>query len=151
MKRAFATGLVLGAAVLLMAARPGTELQLFTQLNGQPVRWALPDAGASGLYNSSGQACAKLTGGSPLPVQVVMVVPEVPINICVRPATSTFTSGSWTNTGWDGGCNSITKDFNFGVPLQPYVPWYVVVDPNATQICAVSDGGLVSAALWLMQ
>lgn len=142
---------VVALGVAFMAARPGTDLQLLTQLNGQPVRWQLPDAGPSGLYAAaSGLACAQLTGSLPQPIQVVMLMPDTPLNVCVRPASSTKAPAPIA-LQWDGGCNTIARDFNFGVPVQPYAPYYVVVDTAATQICATGDGGTVSGSLWLMQ
>lgn len=135
-----------------MAARPGTDLELFSKLNGQPVRWQLPDAGPSGLYAAaSGKACAQLTGSLPQPIQVVMLMPDTPMNVCVKPASITQ-PGANTPIAlqWDGGCSATATDFNFGVPVQPYVPYYVVLDSATKQICATGDGGTVSGSLWIM-
>ena len=50
MKRALAVSGLLGFAALVMAARPGTEFQLDTQLNGQNTRWTMADGGKSGIF-----------------------------------------------------------------------------------------------------
>jgi len=126
-------------ALLFMAARPGSEFGMMQMLNGQPTRWTLPDGGQSGLYATSGKACAALAGSN---AQVVMVVPETPTNLCAQPTTS--------GSPWDGGCNTIVGDVSFGVPLQPFQPWYIVLDPATTAICGASDAGTVQATLWRM-
>jgi hypothetical protein len=131
-----------------MAARPGNEFQLATQLNGQPTRFTLADGGRSGLYAASGVACASLVGaknnsGVAISPNVLLFVPETPTNLCVRP-----NSGS---PRWDGGCNMITGDENYGVPTQAWVPSYIVPDVNATAVCGISDAGVVRGALWVVQ
>jgi hypothetical protein len=142
---------MLAAVPLLIAARPQSDLQLFTQLNGQPVRWRLPDGGSSGLYAASGIAYASLDGGllngQAFQPNVVLFVPETPTNICIRPSVDS----NGRRMAWDGGCNMIAGDENFGVGLQPYVPYYFVPHPNATTIVGVSDAGLVRGALFQMQ
>jgi hypothetical protein len=166
MKRALAVVSLLGLAALVMAARPGTEQQLFVQLNGQPVRWALPDGGRSGAFTiydagtANGTACMALTRGTttcttyvlpdagssnqcPVTPNVLMMVPETPVNYTMRPAQASLY--------WDGGVNVIDTDENFGVPLQPYVPWFVVPDSAATSLCFASDAGYVRVPVWMMQ
>lgn len=145
MKRALLIAAGVLAVLLLVAARPGSEFGMMQMLNGQPVRWTLPDGGESGLYAASGKACASLSGSS---AQVVMVVPELPLNLCIRPNGGE--TAAWGTNNWDGGCNTITGDPSFGVPLQPWVPFYAVLDPAATAICASSDAGTVQAGIWRM-
>lgn len=140
------------AAVVLMAARPGDQFRLFTQLNGQPVRWTLPDGGFSGLYAASGIACMPLSGGTTIngsgaavsfTPSVVLLETSTASNVCFRP--------SQVSPKWDAGCNLTDTDENFGVPTQAFVPQYVVLDVAATQICAVSDAGTVRVSVWGVQ
>ena len=151
MKRALVAFALLGLAALVMAARPASEFQLMTQLNGQPQRWVLPDAGRSGLYASSGKACAALSGtdqrGVSVTPSVVLFVPETPTNVCVRPSVSV----NGITQPWDGGCNTLTGDENFGVPVQPFVPYYFVPSVGAAAVCGASDAGTVQGALYMMQ
>lgn len=128
-----------GAVFLLAlcAARPPGPFSLELQRNGQAERWTMPDGGRSGLFAGSGQACAPLgtvTGS------VLLIVPEGPVNLCMRPSSA--------SPSWDGGCNTIDGDENFGVPLQPWVEKVVVVE-NATHVCAASDAGVVRVPLWM--
>ena len=143
--------LMLAAVPLLIAARPQSDLQLFTQLNGQPVRWQLPDAGQSGLYVASGVSCMTLDsgtlGGQPFKPNVVMLVPETPMNVCVRP----MVDSNGVRLPFDGGCNLIEGDINFGVAIQPNLPHFIVLHPNATTICGVSDAGIVRSPVFQMQ
>ena len=138
-------------AVVAYAARPASELQLMTQLNGQPVRWLQADAGQSGLYASSGLACITLDGGSlngyAFKPNVLMMVPETPTNICIRPQVD----ADGRRMAWDGGCNFIAGDINQGVSVQPYAPYYVVPHPNALWVCGVSDAGMVRSPIFQMQ
>ena len=157
MKRALLTLSLLGLAVLVMAARPASDLQLFTQLNGQPVRWVLPDGGQSGLFTQfdAGAAnyvtCAALDGGSLNGVafkpNALMFMPEVPVNICIRPQVDM----NGRQMTWDGGCNGTTNDINGGTAWQAFVPFFAVPHPNAAWFCAFSDAGYVRGALSQMQ
>lgn len=151
MRKALAITAALVAGVALMAARPGSELELLTRLNGQPARWVLPDAGRSVLYAASGRACAALSGtdqsGKAFTPTMVMLVPEVPMNVCIKP----YVTPNGVTQPWDGGCNTIVGDENYGVALQPFVPFYFVPQAQATVICAVSDGGVVQGALYDMR
>ncbi len=151
MKRALLIIGLLGLAALVMAARPASELELLTRLNGQPVHWVLPDAGQSGLGASSGLACITLDGGTlngnPFKPNVLMFLPETPTNICIRPQVDP----NGVRLPWDGGCNMAAGDINQGVSVQPYVPYYVVPHPNANVICGVSDAGMVRVPVYQMQ
>ena len=129
-------GLFGGAA---FAGRPASEFNLFTMLNGHRIRWTLPDGGASGLFAASGTTCFTFT---PAQQQVLLFVPELPVNVCIRPDS--------TGVAWDGGCNLTTTDPNLGDPLLPWVPWFEVVDPQATTICGISDAGVVRTPIWRM-
>lgn len=151
MKRALAVIALLGLAALTMAARPGTEFDLLTRLNGQPARWVLPDAGRSILSASSGKACATLSGtdqrGASFTPTVVLLMPETPMNVCIKPSVSP----NGVTQPWDGGCNTIVGDENYGVAIQPFVPYYFVPQSAATAVCAASDGGTVQGALYDMR
>lgn len=148
------------AVPVLLAARPGTEQQLIQQLNGQPVRWVMPDGGRSGVFtqfdggaqNSIG--CMPLFGaktiinGTLQPVfpNVLVMVALTPSNVCMRPSTS--------STVWDGGCNALPMDENYGVPMPVGVPQYETPDSlaaSAGSLCAVSDAGYVSLPVWWAQ
>jgi len=143
MKRALAAlGVVLGLAVLVAAVpnRPGGPGPLAQMLNGQSRRWTLPDGGQSILTAASGQACAAVTGACS---SVIMFVPEQPINLCVAPVI-----GATGLNVWDGGCNTIDTDPNFGVPLPAWVPQYLTLEQTNTAICASSDAGAFRVPLF---
>lgn len=153
MKRALAVATLLVVGVLTMAARPGSEQQLIQQLNGQPVRPVMPDGGAWGIFTTydagtlNNFACAPLTGltnnvGAAVSPNVVLVVPTQQYNVCLAPSINA--------PMWDGGCNTVQRDFNYGVPLSP-VPQYLTPDSVARTICAVSDAGFISLPLWWAQ
>lgn len=140
-------------AAVAYAARPGTEQQLVQQLNGQPVRVVMPDGGAWGIFTTfdggtaNNFACAPLTGlknnvGANISANVVLMVPLAQYNVCVAPSVNA--------PMWDGGCNTIQRDYNYGLPL-PTVPQYITPDSVATSICAVSDAGFISLPLWWAQ
>lgn len=156
MKRALFIAALLGLAALVMAARPVSDLQLLTQLNGQPVRWIQSDGGVSGLFTVfdagvlNAGACIPLTGtlnGQAFTPNVIELLPEVPLNVCLRP----MLAPNGVVIRWDGGCNTITNDMNGGTALQPWQPWYAVPHVGATHICAASDAGYVRGALFQMQ
>jgi hypothetical protein len=168
MKRIAIVAVFAAVAAVTMAARPISELQLFTQLNGQPVRWRMPDGGQSGIFTvydagaANAMACALLSdavqwtgatladGGratTALTPNVLMLMPEVPVNICVRPQVD----ASGKALPWDGGCNGSTSDINAGVPWQPWVPFFTVPGERATHLCAFSDAGYLRAELNQMQ
>lgn len=127
------------AVVALMAARPGTEKDLMTNLNGEEVRWVMADGGISGMYGT-GQQCMPVASIPAACNNVVEVVPTVPINLCER---STALAERW-----DGGCSTITGDKNFGVPLQPYVSKFIVLRNTTTHLCQVGDGGTAATAVF---
>lgn len=139
---------VTALGVAFMAARPGNEFNLLTQLNGTPSRWVTPDGGRSGAFSSTSSACFRLTpatnsvNGAVSP-NVVVVVPLTAGNICIRP--SVF------SPVWDGGCNTIPGDENYGLPLQAGVPFYFVPDNAATTACVMSDAGTVTAPAFTVQ
>lgn len=150
MRRLLALG-VLGLG--LMAARPGNEFNLVTQLNGQPSRWVLQDGGRSGVFTvfdagANSYGCMDLTGatnsvGAAVSPNVIVVVPLMPVNVCVRP--SVF------SPAWDGGCNTIPTDENYGVPMQAGVPQYMTPDLAARALCVVSDAGFIVVPVWTVQ
>ena len=149
-------GLVIAAVVAvagigIAAVRPG-ELPMFQMLNGQPIRWTMTDGGESGLYGTPPQ-CAPLAGSggaTGITAQVIKLTPDVPVNLCVRPALGANVPG--TGVGWDGGCSNVVGNPNFGDPLQPNQAHYVLLsgDPQATYICAHSDAGTVATAIFRM-
>lgn len=153
MKR-IALAVVTLAAVVAWAGRPGNESQLVQQLNGQPSRWVMPDGGRSGVFTVydagtlNNRGCMALTpatnsvGGAVSP-NVIVFVPLVPVNVCIRP--SVF------SPAWDGGCNTIPWDENYGVPLPVGVPQYMTPDNAATSLCAVTDGGFINLPVWTVQ
>lgn len=139
---------VAALAVAFMAARPGNEFNLLTQLNGQPSRWVMPDGGRSGAFSATSSACMRLTPatnsvGAAVSPNVVVFIPLTAVNVCIRP--SVF------SPAWDGGCNTIPGDENYGVPLAAGVPQYFVPDNAATTLCAVSDAGTVVIPAWTVQ
>ncbi len=151
MRRALVAAVAL-AALAAWAARPATELDLLTRLNGQPARWVLPDAGRSMLKAASGMACAALTGGTDqrgasFTPSVILISPEVPLNVCIKP----YVAPNGVTQPWDGGCNTIVGDENYGTPIQPWQGFYFVPQAQATTLCAVSDGGVVQATLYDMR
>lgn len=138
MKRAlaFGFGLALIAAAAL-AARPAGEFSMFLMLNGHATRWVMADGGWSGMYGS-GQQCMPISGKS-----VLKAIPTAPVNIVVRPTPD--------GVGWDGGTSIGVGDPNFGEPLQPWVPWYVIPHQNATHLCQTTDAGTAAATpVWQM-
>jgi hypothetical protein len=149
----FGVTLALVAGVTL-AARPGTEQQLIQQLNGQPVRVKMADGGAWGIFtqydggSANSFGCAPMTGltsntGGAVSANVVVFVPLVPVNVCMMPSVN--------GRAWDGGCNAIPTDLNYGMPLTTGVPQYMTPDSVATSICAVSDAGFVSMPMMWAQ
>lgn len=149
-----------GLAVLHVAtadaatpSRPGSTLQLFQQLNGQPSRWIMPDGGMSGIFAGTSGGCMPVLGGTvqgppgagvwSFTPSTLLVVATGPINLCVRP--------SGPSQRWDGGCNTTDTDENFGVPLQANVPQYITIDPYSQTICAATDAGFVRMPVWATQ
>lgn len=152
MKRTLSLLSALG--IVLMAARPGTELNIVTQLNGQPTRFLLADGGPSGIFTTfdggvlNSVGCMPLTGattlgGTTVVPNVLMVVPATSMALCVRPSPSA--------PKWDGGCNLSPGDLNYGVPVQAGVPQYLTPSSTATQLCAASDAGQVQLPVWWME
>lgn len=128
-------------AVATMAARPGTEQQLVQQLSGQPVRWVMPDGGKSGAFAAAASvACMPLTGarnaaGASIAPNVLLFVPLTAVNVCVQPSV--------VNPSWDGGCNVLPGDINYGWPLPAGVPQYITPDSVAHTLCFLTDAGSV--------
>lgn len=166
MKRTLAVIGLLGFAALVMAARPSpVSQQLDVQVAGQPVRWILPDAGRSGLFTEldggilNNRACLPLLNGRvtvnpPILVDgganrvaytpnVIRLAPLVPINLCVRPAAE--------SPIWDGGCNTLFVDENYGVPYVAGSIINITPESSATHICAVTDAGYLAVGVWGLQ
>lgn len=161
MKRLFLiTVLAAPVAAVLMAARPGTEQQLVQQLNGQPSRFYQRDGGVSGIVtqfdggaaNDRGcmplfDATAMINGTrTPITPNVLLVQPIRDVNVCVRPSAN--------STAWDGGCNYIPTDENYGAFFAAKVPQYVTPDGLAAQkgyICAIGDAGSLNIPIWWAQ
>lgn len=133
---------VCAIAVATMAARPGTEFDMLSHLNGQEVRWSLPDGGASGM-SGSGIQCMDVRN-LPAPANsVVEVMPLNPINLCYVSITAV--------PPWDGGCGLNANDINAGVPLQALVPKYALLKSSTTHLCQVSDAGTATTIVFSMQ
>lgn len=130
------------AVAALMAARPGSEYSMLTLLNGEEVRWTMADGGQSGMFGT-GQQCMPVASLPAAANSTVEVVPTVPINLCER-STSAFPP-------WDGGCNTIAGDINFGVPLQPYVSKWILLRSSTTHLCQVTDAGTAVTPVFSMQ
>lgn len=137
MKRTSLIALFVFGVLAMAAARPSSIFGLLQQLNGHPVRWTMTDGGQS-YMTGSGMQCVPLAGapnGGPF-----LIVPEAPINLCIRPQPGL--------SAWDGGCNGIASDVNFGTPVGAWAPQYVTPAAGATYICAVSDAGTFQASVW---
>lgn len=139
-------GAAIGLAATARAARPAPD-ELIQQLNGQPTRWLMPDGGASGVFTTSDggtanqTACMLLTGatslsGKTITPNVLVFVPMQPENFCVQPSSIA--------PSWDGGCNAVPTDVNYGTPVQVGVPQYITPDVAATRLCFTTDGGSIS-------
>lgn len=129
-------------AIAFMAARPGNEYLLLLNLNGEEVRWVMADGGVSGMYGS-GQQCMPVAQLPAACNSTIEVVPTAPINLCER-STS-------VGQGWDGGCNTIVGDMNFGIPLQPYVSKFIVLRSQTTHLCQAGDAGSVVTPVFGLQ
>jgi hypothetical protein len=134
-----------GAAT--MAARPGNEFNLLTNLNGQEVRWLLPDGGPS-LMSGSGIQCMDVRGLPAAANSTVELVPLNTINLC---EVSTTSNTGMAGTRWDGGCGLNANDPNAGVPLQPLVPKYLLLKSTTTHLCQVSDAGTATTIGYSLQ
>lgn len=146
MKRVLAIIALLGSGAAMMAARPGSEFQLVTQLNGQPIRVIMADGGPWGIFTTydAGTAnnfgCAPLTGltnnvGAAVSANVLVFIPLAQLNVCVMPSVN--------GPLWDGGCNTLPTNINYGWPVAANVPQYITPDSVATRICAVTDAGFI--------
>lgn len=114
-------------------------------LNGIPHRWTLPDAGQSILISgSTAQACIDLTG---VCSSTLMFEPEQTVNVCFAPQT-----GATGLNVWDGGCNAIDSDPNFGVALGAWSINFALLEDNKTNsMCAISDAGGFRIPVWCMK
>lgn len=147
MSRALPLVALLSVGAALMAARPGSEFQLVTQLNGQPIRVRMADGGAWGVFTvSDGGAansfgCAPITNlvnvvGGAVSANVLVFVPLQAMNFCVMPSAQAPL--------WDGGCSVVPTDINYGWPVAAGVPQYVTPDSVAQQICFTTDAGSIT-------
>lgn len=132
---AFVLGLVVGLAVASApaeAARPPSELALFTRLNGAPQRFVMTDGGVSGLYGSAA-TCMTVTSPDILKLQC-----SAAVHVC---AAST-----------DAGCNTTATDINYGEKLAADTAWYLVVDDvTSTALCMVPASGSANCPVWKMR
>jgi hypothetical protein len=135
---AMVLGVLALAAAPSLPGRPGSEFSLVQMLNGTNVRWYLFDGGVSQLQSTGGTIAYLLLADSG--AQVVKVCPLTPMNLCVKPTT--------TDPTWDAGCSATTGDYNFGEPMAPFVCKSIVLDPQAMWIAAMSDSGIVNAAVF---
>lgn len=135
--------LILAAGAALLGAtfnRPYNDLQLFTMLNGQPIRFVMPDGGASGMFGS-GQQCMAVTPGD-----VMKLTPPAAIYLCLPSPTA----AGGTGVVWDGGCNSTATDMNMGDYIGSNVEHYVV-NKDATFMCQMPVTGSVSTPVFRLQ
>ena len=128
---------VLGAVSL----RPNNVTALLTILNGQPIRFQLPDGGPSGMYGS-GEQCMAVTPGL-----IYKLTPPSPIYLCTPSPTA---GNGASGTTWDGGCNSTAADMNMGDYIGANVEHYVNTK-DCTTICQVPASGSVNTPVFLMQ
>lgn len=152
MKRTAFIAVLVCAGAALMAARPGSEFNLLTNLNGEEVRWVMVDGGPSGMYGT-GQQCMPVAQLPAAANNVVEVVPTVPIVLCEKSTSAYLLSSSGTSLGykWDGGCSGAIGDNNYGVPLQPWVSKFVVLRSSTTHLCQVTDGGTANTPVYSLQ
>lgn len=150
---AIAVAAFIAAPLLMAAGRPGTELNLLTGLNGEEVRWTMFDGGQSGMYGS-GLQCMPVADLPAAANGVVELQPLQPIVLCERSTTRLpvmAADGGVLVPRWDGGCNQIVGDPNFGVQLQPSAPKYVVLRADTTHLCQASDAGTANTAVFAVQ
>jgi hypothetical protein len=133
---AFSFFFALIAAVALAASRPPSDFALNLMLYGHPTRFVMADGGVSGMYGT-GLQCMPITGG-----KVYLLEGHTNFNLCVRPTPDGVT--------WDGGCNHVIGDLNFGTELPARTPQYVTPWESATHFCQVTDAGTGSTAVWRM-
>lgn len=146
-RRLLTVAVLIAVAAVLMGARPGTEFDMLTRLNGQEVRWLLPDGGPS-LMSGSGIQCMDVRGLPAAANSTVELVPLMPINLCEVSVTS---NTGMAGTHWDGGCGLNANDPNAGVPLQPFIPKYVLLKSTTTHLCQVSDAGTAVTQAYSLQ
>ena len=179
MKRALAVTGLLGLAVLVSAARPGTELQLDTQLSGQNTRWTLADGGKSGIFTQvpDGGAlnpscgCVLINnaktptnlpilpdggisplpdGGAPAPVYNSISANVLYLQSLAGPINYCLRPSAMSPV-WDGGCNVSVLDENYGTPWPNNTVLRLVPDSKATTLCACSDAGYLQLPAWTAQ
>jgi hypothetical protein len=157
MRKLAIVAVLFGAATVALAARPGSEFQLLTQLNGQPLRWTMPDGGASGIHVAAANACMPIFGAkmiqnsnpaTPVFPSIIMFIPPTNgMHVCLRPSTS--------STYWDGGCNAYyPSDLNYGMPVAQGVPQYITPDNLAAAVgllCVAGDAGSIDMPVWWAQ
>ncbi len=154
MRAVFSFAGLLAIGVALAAARPGSEQELIQALNGQQVRWLLPDGGPSGVFTVSdggaanNMGCMPILGGTypggvPASPKVLVFVPLQPLNVCMQQNVFTPAPGQW-----DGGCNTNPASINYGVPVPVGVPQYITPDSTMRQLCFVGDGGSLAVPVF---
>ncbi len=168
----------LGVSAVAIAARPGNEFLLETQLHGQNTRWTMADGGKSGVFTEAPDGGALNPSCSCILINNAKSPQNLPLlgDGGLAPAadggapTPVYTSFSanvlylWSFTAahvcirpsaaspvWDGGCNVSVRDENFGDPLPANTGRYVVPDQRATTLCACSDAGYLQLPIWAAQ
>lgn len=139
------------AVPVVQAARPGTEQQLVQQLNGVPVRFVTADGGRSGVFSSGALGCMPLADAGAIQggvlkqfsPNVLLFVPKIAGNFCLRPSAQ--------SQRWDGGCNFLPSDENYGVPVAAGVPQYMTPDQYTSHFCFITDAGSMAEAVWTVQ
>lgn len=139
-------GLLFGFALVLGTAeaappRP-TQPMLDQQLNGEPRRWRMVDAGWSGTFGS-GVQCMPVQDTAAGSCAVIEMYPSAAAFLCMGQALE------GTTGPWDGGClTTPTTDPNYGTPLAATTLKTVVLKPDTTTICVVPSTGSVNNPVW---
>lgn len=132
----FALGVAFGLAVAstdaMAGPRPAGELALFLRLNGVRQRYALADAGMSGLYGSAA-TCMPVTDND-----VLVIECSATTHIC--------------DASTDAGCSTTATDINYGSKLAADTPRYIVVDTSVSStLCMVPASGSSNCPVWRMR
>ena len=168
MRRFLVVLATLAVVPLLMAARPGTEFQLETQLSGQNVRWTMADGGKSGIFTlfdagmvnnfgcvlinnaktpqripllNDGGISPLVDGGAPPPVYTSIGANVIRLTSLL--AVNYCVRPSAFSPVWDGGCNTTPTDENYGQPLAAGSTVTIVPESAATTLCAITDSGFI--------
>lgn len=138
-------GFLMGLAIAALAssgtaeARPASEFQLFTLLNGEPRRWQMPDAGWSGTYGSA-VSCFPVSR-TICPGGVLKFTPPAKIHVCL----------GQVGNSWDGGCVTTTTDPNYGDPAAADTPAFLVLQDGTNTVCSIPATGSATTPFFCLQ